>query len=165
MTENHPDTKLQQIFRFDGLRDRLGDPEQPGCPPHDGRVARRIGRRDEQQATRITRKLRQAPCEALLDTRGQGHRRQPEPACELYRCHPSRQLQQSERVATCLENDPIQHVLVHRCGQDRLHLGDLNAAIVATGFVWGVLLGEPSAELRAKMADSEVRLFTPYQSM
>ena len=45
------------------------------------------------------------------------------------------------------------------------HLGDLNEAILATGFVSGELLGEPSAELRAKMADSEVRLFTPYQSM
>ena len=45
------------------------------------------------------------------------------------------------------------------------HLGHLNEAIVATGLVSGVLLGEPSAELRAKMADSEVRLFTPYQSM
>ena len=45
------------------------------------------------------------------------------------------------------------------------HLGDLNEAIIATGLVSGVLLGEPSAELRAKMADSEVCLFTPYQSM
>jgi hypothetical protein len=38
-------------------------------------------------------------------------------------------------------------------------------AIVATGSVSGELLGEPSAELRAKLADSEIRLFTPYQSM
>jgi quinol monooxygenase YgiN len=45
------------------------------------------------------------------------------------------------------------------------HLGDLNEAIVATGLISGELLGEPSAELRAKMADSEVRLFTLYQSM
>ena len=45
------------------------------------------------------------------------------------------------------------------------HLGDLNEAIVATGFVSGVLLGEPSAELQAKMADTKIRLFTPYQSM
>jgi hypothetical protein len=45
------------------------------------------------------------------------------------------------------------------------HLGDLNEAIIATGLVSGVLLGEPSAELRAMMASSEVRLFTPYQSM
>lgn len=46
-----------------------------------------------------------------------------------------------------------------------VHLGDLNEAILATGFVSGELLGEPSAELRANMAGGEVRLFTPYQSM
>jgi quinol monooxygenase YgiN len=45
------------------------------------------------------------------------------------------------------------------------HLGDLSGAILATGSVSGELLGEPSAELRAKMADSVVRLFTPYLSM
>ena len=45
------------------------------------------------------------------------------------------------------------------------HLGDLNEAIAARSFVSGILLGEPSAELRAMMAESEVRLFTPYQSM
>jgi quinol monooxygenase YgiN len=45
------------------------------------------------------------------------------------------------------------------------HLGDLTEAILATGYVSGELLGEPSAELRANMAGSEVRLFTPYQSM
>ena len=46
-----------------------------------------------------------------------------------------------------------------------VHLGDLNEAILATGFVSGELLGEPSADLNAKMAGGEVRLFTPYQSM
>jgi quinol monooxygenase YgiN len=45
------------------------------------------------------------------------------------------------------------------------HLGELNEAIGSSGFLSGVLLGEPSAELRAMMADSEVRLFTLYQSM
>jgi hypothetical protein len=34
-----------------------------------------------------------------------------------------------------------------------------------TGFVSGELLGEPSADLRATMADTVVRLFTPYVSM
>ena len=38
-------------------------------------------------------------------------------------------------------------------------------AIIATGSVSGELLGEPSAELRTKLADSVVRLFTPFQSM
>ena len=45
------------------------------------------------------------------------------------------------------------------------HLGDIMEAILATGSVSGELLGEPSAELRAKMADSEVRLFTAFLSM
>jgi len=45
------------------------------------------------------------------------------------------------------------------------NLGDLMEAILATGSVTGELLGEPSAELRAKLANNEVRLFTLYQSM
>jgi quinol monooxygenase YgiN len=46
------------------------------------------------------------------------------------------------------------------------HLEDLMEPILATGSVSGELLGEPSEELRAKLAGSEVpRLFTPYQSM
>jgi quinol monooxygenase YgiN len=45
------------------------------------------------------------------------------------------------------------------------HLGDLGEAIFATGWVSSELLGEPSAELRAQLAGSGVRRFTPYQSM
>jgi quinol monooxygenase YgiN len=46
------------------------------------------------------------------------------------------------------------------------NLSDLSEAILATGSVSGELLGEPSAELRAMLADSEEpRLFTPYLSM
>ena len=45
------------------------------------------------------------------------------------------------------------------------HLGNLAEAILATGSVSGELLGEPSPELRAQMAGSVVRLFTPYLSM
>ncbi len=45
------------------------------------------------------------------------------------------------------------------------HLGDLMEAILATGSVSGELLGEPSAELRASLADSPVRIFKPYLSM
>jgi hypothetical protein len=39
------------------------------------------------------------------------------------------------------------------------------AAVIATGSVEGELLGEPSAELRAKLAGSPVRLLTLYQSL
>jgi hypothetical protein len=45
------------------------------------------------------------------------------------------------------------------------HVGDVGEAILATGSVSGELLGEPSAELSARLADSPVRLFTPFLSM
>jgi quinol monooxygenase YgiN len=47
------------------------------------------------------------------------------------------------------------------------NLRDLFGPILATvSVVHGELLGEPSAELRANLADSEVpQLFTPYESM
>ena len=47
------------------------------------------------------------------------------------------------------------------------NLADVSAAVLATvSVVHGELLGEPSEELRAKLADMEVpELFTPYESM
>jgi len=45
------------------------------------------------------------------------------------------------------------------------HLGDRNEALLAMGSVSGELLGEPSAELRATLADSGVRLFALFLSM
>jgi quinol monooxygenase YgiN len=69
-------------------------------------------------------------------------------------------------------NDDQSECIVHERYRDSeaiiehaAHLGDLNAAIGASGFLSGALLGEPSAELRAMMADGEVGLFTLYQSM
>ena len=45
------------------------------------------------------------------------------------------------------------------------NLGDLGAAILATGLVSSELLGQPGAALSAQLADSPVRLFTPFLSM
>jgi quinol monooxygenase YgiN len=47
------------------------------------------------------------------------------------------------------------------------NIGELSAAILETvSVVHGEVLGEPSAELRAKLAEVEVpQLFTPYESM
>jgi quinol monooxygenase YgiN len=47
------------------------------------------------------------------------------------------------------------------------NLADLSAAVLATvSVVHGELLGEPSAKLRANLADMEVpQIFTPYESM
>lgn len=47
------------------------------------------------------------------------------------------------------------------------NLADISAAVLGmVSVVHGEVLGEPSAELRARLADSEVpQLFTPYESM
>jgi hypothetical protein len=45
------------------------------------------------------------------------------------------------------------------------HLGNIGEAILATESVSGELLGEPSAELTERLANSPVRLFTPILSM
>jgi quinol monooxygenase YgiN len=46
------------------------------------------------------------------------------------------------------------------------NLGHLMQAILATGSFDGELLGEPSAEIRANLANVDVpRLYTPYQLM
>ena len=44
------------------------------------------------------------------------------------------------------------------------NLGDLSAAIFATGSFSGEVLGDPSAELRASLADGPVRIFMLYLS-
>jgi quinol monooxygenase YgiN len=69
-------------------------------------------------------------------------------------------------------NDDQSECIVHERYRDSgaliehaTHLGELNAAILATASVSGALLGEPSAELRAMLAGGGVGLFTLYLSM
>jgi quinol monooxygenase YgiN len=70
-----------------------------------------------------------------------------------------------------LNNDQSEAIVVERYrDSDALiehlaHLGDLGAAMLATGSVSGELLGEPSAELRANLADAPVGQFKPFLSM
>ena len=45
------------------------------------------------------------------------------------------------------------------------HFGDLGQALFRAGWVSGELIGEPSAELKAMMASSGIRLFTPFLSL
>ena len=45
------------------------------------------------------------------------------------------------------------------------NLGDIGEKIFATGSVSGELLGEPSAELRAKLGDGPPSLYTPFLSL
>jgi len=74
---------------------------------------------------------------------------------------------------TYLNDDESECVIIERYRDSEAamahaaNLGDISAAVLAiVSVVHGELLGEPSAELRAKLADSEVPvLFTPYESM
>jgi quinol monooxygenase YgiN len=74
---------------------------------------------------------------------------------------------------TYLNDDQSECVVIERYRdsaaalEHAANLSDISAAILAmVTVVHGELLGEPSAELRAKLADSEVpQLFTPYESM
>ena len=74
---------------------------------------------------------------------------------------------------TYLNEDQSECVVIERyrdseaAMEHAANLGDISAAVLAiVSVVHGELLGEPSAELRAKLADSDVPvLFTPYESM
>lgn len=72
---------------------------------------------------------------------------------------------------TYLDEDQSRAVVLERFRdsdaliQHSENLAHLMDAIVATGTVSGELLGQPSAELRAKLEGSPVGLFFPYQVM
>ena len=66
---------------------------------------------------------------------------------------------QSEAIV--LERYPDSEAII----EHEAHLGDLGRAVSAMGLVSGELLGEPSAELRARLAESPDRLFTPFLSI
>jgi quinol monooxygenase YgiN len=45
------------------------------------------------------------------------------------------------------------------------NFGDLGEALIRTGWVAGELVGKPTAELKAMMASSRIRLFVPFLSL
>ena len=95
-------------------------PSSLGRTPQQHRIADRLRRRDQQQPPRLRRQRRQPAPEAFLDAaRQRGGVGQPEPARQLRRRQPARQLQQCERVAARLGHDPIAYPLVERPGDHR----------------------------------------------
>jgi hypothetical protein len=69
-------------------------------------------------------------------------------------------------------NDDQSEAIVHERYRDSealiehtAHLGGLGEEILATGTVSGELLGAVSPDLRTKLTDSPVRLFSPFLSM
>ena len=103
---------------------------RPASPPIPSRsaarhsrlsIAQRLGRRRQQQQLRVARKRLDALEEGVLDAARQRARvGQPEPARELRRRQSARQLDQRERVAARLVEDPGLHPLVERPGDRRV---------------------------------------------
>jgi quinol monooxygenase YgiN len=77
------------------------------------------------------------------------------------------------RYDTYFNDDQSECIIIERyrdseaAMEHAANLADISAAVLATvTVVHGELLGEPSEELRAKLAGSELpQLFTPYESM
>ena len=75
------------------------------------------------------------------------------------------------RYDICFYDDQSEAIVIERYRDSEgliehgANLGDMMEAVLATGSVSGELLGEPSADLRARLAGSEVpRLFMPFMS-
>ena len=94
---------------------RGGDPEPLGRAPHQQRIARRLGGREQQQSQRLFGQGLEPPSEALLDPpRKSLSARQPETARQLRCRQPPRQLQQGQRIPSRLGHDPISDLLAER---------------------------------------------------
>ncbi len=93
-------------------------------PPHQRRVAVRLGRGQQQQPPGLVRQGRQLPPEAALDPPRQPRAgqctRQAEPAGQLGRGQPPGQFQQRQRVALGLGHDQVPDPGVQRPGQRRV---------------------------------------------
>jgi len=174
---------------------RLHTAESGDFPPStDARVVVERGRASARPAVRLLRSGRRSPGQpsASIPVGNAGVWR-PQPVSELqgiarFKFHEGkleefkRLSAQAMEVARTKDTGTLQYAVYFNDDQSQCivleryrdsealmehaaHLGDLSEAILATGSVSGELLGEPSAELRAKMADGVVRLFTPYLSM
>ena len=119
MTERDLLSEGQQSVRLGVDRRRGGDPEPLGRAPHQQRIARRLGGREQQQSPRLFGQGLEPPSEALLDPPRQRRRlglsaQQPETARQLRCRQPPRQLQQGQRIPARLGHDPISDLLAER---------------------------------------------------
>ena len=122
MPEPHPRAELRQS-RLLGRPRRPGtDREPPGRPPHQHRIAGRIGRRQLHQPPGLRWQRLQLPPEAVLDPPVQRYRAaDSEAARQLRRRQPSRQLKQRQRVPVRVGDDPVPDPRVQRPGQPGQH--------------------------------------------
>ena len=115
MPEPDPVAELDQPG-FLGRGGGVGaESQEAGSAPEDRRVTERLrGRRDQQPAA-VRREGVQAAQERLLEATGQGHRvASSEDVRQLGRRPRPRQLEQGQRVAVRLGQDPVANPAVHR---------------------------------------------------
>jgi hypothetical protein len=127
------------------------DAETLGRAPQQERIPDRLGRGGQQQDAGVIRQRLEAADEALLDpVRNHVRRRDPESAGELGRGHPPRQLEQRQRVAPRLRDDPVPHALVqhelHRRAEERAGVAVAQAGDLQVGDVPELLAGLAGGE-------------------
>jgi hypothetical protein len=104
---------VQQLRTLRGGERARVDSERLGRTPEQRRVPRRVGRRQQHQSLRRLRQCAKAPQVVVLDVTGEISRGGKFKAtCELRWARAPRQLQQSERVATSLGDDPVADAVV-----------------------------------------------------
>jgi hypothetical protein len=95
--------------------------DQTGRTPQQGHVAHWLRRGCQQESLGFERERLDPPEETLLyDACQRAGTGKPEPAGQLRRRQPQRQLQQRERVPPRLGDDPIAHPLVQSAGDHRV---------------------------------------------
>ena len=115
----HAGADLQQPGRLRRLEHGAGDPQLLGGTPHERRVAGRLGRRHQHEASRALGQGVEPLNGALLDATRQRRGRRGEAARQLRRRQPARQLQQRQRIAPRLGHDPVAHPFIQRTRDDR----------------------------------------------
>ncbi len=115
MPEAHVRTELQQVGQGGQIRGSGAHAEYPSRPEDQRRIPDRIGRREQDQLLDLVRQLTQARCVLIFDAAGQISRvRKSEPAGEVGGAPASVELEQGQRMAVCLREDPGADALVER---------------------------------------------------
>ena len=121
MREPNAQAELDQSGGLGRPAGLAADPETLGGAPQQAQIAQRLGCRRQEEKPRVGRKHLDPLQEGVLDAARQGARvGEPVSARELRRRQPARQLDQGERVAAGLAEDPRLHPLVEQAGNRRV---------------------------------------------
>ena len=120
MPEPHMRADAQQVGRHGGIDRVRAQAEEPGGPEDERRVPDRIGGGQQDHPLRPGRELAEALDVLVFDPPGQIARvREREPAGQFGRAQVPVELEQGERIAAGLLDDPGGHALVEPSRDDR----------------------------------------------